>query len=66
MKSTCCPQYTIRCNATDFQMSHSHKKVLKKMQNFLSKDANSTLKTEPTSKADKGKSSNDIRKKVFK
>ncbi len=38
MNTTCCPQYTIRCNAMDFQLNNSHKKVLKKFRNFLSKE----------------------------
>ncbi|KFQ25180.1 Arginyl-tRNA--protein transferase 1, partial [Mesitornis unicolor] len=37
MNQTCCPQYTIRCQALRFQTSKSHKKVLKKMLKFLSK-----------------------------
>ncbi|XP_061601279.1 arginyl-tRNA--protein transferase 1 isoform X2 [Cololabis saira] len=37
MKKTCCPQYTIRCHALKFQPSKSHKKILKKMNKFLSK-----------------------------
>ncbi|XP_027992195.1 arginyl-tRNA--protein transferase 1 isoform X15 [Eptesicus fuscus] len=37
MNQTCCPQYTIRCRALQFQPSKSHKKVLKKMLKFLAK-----------------------------
>uniref|UniRef100_A0A8C0IIX1 Arginyl-tRNA--protein transferase 1 n=1 Tax=Bubo bubo TaxID=30461 RepID=A0A8C0IIX1_BUBBB len=37
MNQTCCPQYTIRCQALRFQASKSHKKVLKKMLKFISK-----------------------------
>uniref|UniRef100_A0A663MWH8 Arginyl-tRNA--protein transferase 1 n=1 Tax=Athene cunicularia TaxID=194338 RepID=A0A663MWH8_ATHCN len=37
MNQTCCPQYTIRCQALCFQASKSHKKVLKKMLKFISK-----------------------------
>ncbi|XP_069719868.1 arginyl-tRNA--protein transferase 1 isoform X5 [Phaenicophaeus curvirostris] len=37
MNQTCCPQYTIRCQALQFQASKSHKKVLKKMLKFISK-----------------------------
>ncbi|XP_075279971.1 arginyl-tRNA--protein transferase 1 isoform X1 [Opisthocomus hoazin] len=37
MNQTCCPQYTIRCQALHFQSSKSHKKVLKKMLKFISK-----------------------------
>ncbi|XP_061857338.1 arginyl-tRNA--protein transferase 1 isoform X6 [Colius striatus] len=36
MNQTCCPQYTIRCQALHFQTSKSHKKVLKKMLKFIS------------------------------
>ena len=35
MNKTCCPLYTIRCNAVDFKLNHSHKKVLKKVNKFL-------------------------------
>jgi len=35
MKDTCCPQYTIRCQAADFKPSKSHKKVLKRFRLFL-------------------------------
>ncbi|MBN3326698.1 ATE1 transferase, partial [Atractosteus spatula] len=37
MNKTCCPQYTIRCHALNFQPSKTHKKILKKMNKFLSK-----------------------------
>ncbi|XP_041866459.1 arginyl-tRNA--protein transferase 1 isoform X2 [Melanotaenia boesemani] len=37
MKKTCCPQYTIRCHALKFQPSKSHKKILKKINKFISK-----------------------------
>ncbi|KAJ8248194.1 hypothetical protein GJAV_G00239380 [Gymnothorax javanicus] len=37
MDETCCPQYTIRCHALNFQPSKTHKKILKKMSKFLSK-----------------------------
>ncbi|XP_074731550.1 arginyl-tRNA--protein transferase 1 isoform X3 [Strix uralensis] len=37
MNQTCCPQYTIRCQALRFQTSKSHKKVLKKMLKFISR-----------------------------
>ncbi|XP_024916945.1 arginyl-tRNA--protein transferase 1 isoform X3 [Cynoglossus semilaevis] len=37
LNKTCCPQYTIRCHALKFQPSKSHKKVLKKMNKFISK-----------------------------
>ncbi|XP_067465721.1 arginyl-tRNA--protein transferase 1 isoform X1 [Thunnus thynnus] len=38
MNKTCCPQYTIRCHALKFQPSKSHKKILKKMSKFISKE----------------------------
>ncbi|CRK95940.1 CLUMA_CG009384, isoform B [Clunio marinus] len=42
---TCCPMYTIKCDALNFKLSKSHKKILKKMNRFLrdgtkSKDRN--------------------------
>uniref|UniRef100_A0A8B9FJX3 Arginyl-tRNA--protein transferase 1 n=1 Tax=Amazona collaria TaxID=241587 RepID=A0A8B9FJX3_9PSIT len=47
MNQTCCPQYTIRCQALHFQTSKSHKKVLKKMLKFLSKgDASKVVSEE--------------------
>ncbi|XP_077585446.1 arginyl-tRNA--protein transferase 1 isoform X2 [Stigmatopora nigra] len=36
MNKTCCPQYTIRCHAGKFQPSKSHKKILKRVNKFLS------------------------------
>ncbi|XP_062287075.1 LOW QUALITY PROTEIN: arginyl-tRNA--protein transferase 1 [Scomber scombrus] len=38
MNKTCCPQYTIRCHALKFQPSKSHKKILKKISKFISKE----------------------------
>ena len=35
MDRTCCPLYTIRCEATRFRVSKSQKKVLKKANEFL-------------------------------
>ncbi|CAH8618528.1 unnamed protein product [Schistosoma bovis] len=32
---TCCPSYTIRCDALHFHLKKSHKRVLKNMYNFL-------------------------------
>ncbi|CAL1578324.1 unnamed protein product [Knipowitschia caucasica] len=37
LNKTCCPQYTIRCHTLKFQPSKSHKKIVKKMNKFLSK-----------------------------
>lgn len=36
MSKTCCPQYTIRCNMLDFHLSPSQKKVIKKVNKYLS------------------------------
>lgn len=33
--TTCCPLYTIKCEAGNFKMSKSHKKILKRMNKFL-------------------------------
>uniref|UniRef100_A0A8D0BEI7 Arginyl-tRNA--protein transferase 1 n=1 Tax=Salvator merianae TaxID=96440 RepID=A0A8D0BEI7_SALMN len=46
MSRTCCPQYTIRCQALLFQPSKSHKKVLKKMLKFLTKGETSIIDSE--------------------
>ncbi|KAM3835086.1 arginyl-tRNA--protein transferase 1 isoform 2-T2 [Vipera latastei] len=46
MNRTCCPQYTIRCQALHFQPSKSHKKVLKKMLKFLIKGEHSKADVE--------------------
>ncbi|KAK9883144.1 hypothetical protein WA026_001342 [Henosepilachna vigintioctopunctata] len=35
MHETCCPLYTIKCNALNFRPSKSQKKVIKKMNKFL-------------------------------
>ncbi|ETN62272.1 arginyl-tRNA-protein transferase 1 [Anopheles darlingi] len=35
MDVTCCPAYTIKCNALNFQMNKSHKKVIKRLNKFL-------------------------------
>lgn len=32
---TCCPMYTIKCDAMNFKLSRSHKKILKRMNKFL-------------------------------
>ncbi|XP_055858829.1 arginyl-tRNA--protein transferase 1 isoform X4 [Episyrphus balteatus] len=34
-KNTCCPCYAIRCDTNEFKLSKSHKKILKRMNNFL-------------------------------
>ncbi|XP_050443106.1 arginyl-tRNA--protein transferase 1 isoform X2 [Adelges cooleyi] len=35
MDKSCCPLYTIRCDALDFQLSKSQKKIIKKVSRFL-------------------------------
>lgn len=32
---TCCPLYSIKCDALNFKLSKSHKKILKRMNRFL-------------------------------
>lgn len=36
MSTTCCPSYTIRCDASAFKISKSQKKVIKRMNRYLS------------------------------
>ncbi|XP_076752657.1 arginyltransferase 1 isoform X3 [Xylocopa sonorina] len=40
MDQTCCPMYTIKCNALQFQISKSQKKILKRMVKFLKNELN--------------------------
>ncbi|XP_014250151.1 arginyl-tRNA--protein transferase 1-like isoform X2 [Cimex lectularius] len=35
MKATCCPLYTIKCDATEFKPSKSQKKLLKRVSKYL-------------------------------
>ncbi|XP_053680633.1 arginyl-tRNA--protein transferase 1 [Anopheles nili] len=35
MDVTCCPSYTIKCDALNFRLNKSHKKIIKKVHNFL-------------------------------
>lgn len=35
MNMTCCPMYTIRCDAPKFRLSKSHKKVIKRVNRYL-------------------------------
>ncbi|XP_061401409.1 arginyl-tRNA--protein transferase 1-like [Musca vetustissima] len=32
---TCCPHYTIKCDVSEFKLSKSHKKIIKRMNRFL-------------------------------
>ena len=38
MIQTCCPLYTIRCDVEKFQPSHSQRKAVRKVMNFIRKD----------------------------
>ncbi|XP_058128624.1 arginyl-tRNA--protein transferase 1 isoform X3 [Anopheles coustani] len=35
MDVTCCPSYTIKCDALNFRLNKSHKKIIKRMNKFL-------------------------------
>uniref|UniRef100_A0A6E8W067 Arginyl-tRNA--protein transferase 1 n=1 Tax=Anopheles coluzzii TaxID=1518534 RepID=A0A6E8W067_ANOCL len=35
MDVTCCPSYTIKCDAINFRLNKSHKKIIKRMNKFL-------------------------------
>ena len=35
MNKTCCPQYTIKCDATQFQLTKSQKKIMKKFRTYI-------------------------------
>ncbi|CAG2164797.1 unnamed protein product, partial [Oppiella nova] len=35
LERTCCPMYTIRCDALNFKLRKSHKKVIKKLNGFI-------------------------------
>lgn len=35
MNTTCCPSYTIKCDAMSFRLSKSHKKIIKRINKFL-------------------------------
>ncbi|KAL0118103.1 hypothetical protein PUN28_009046 [Cardiocondyla obscurior] len=41
MNQTCCPQYTIKCEALDFKITKSQKKILKRMTKFLRNELSS-------------------------
>jgi len=49
-KNTCCPMYTIKCDALNFKLSRSHKKIIKKVNKFLrdgTKEKNRSKISEP-------------------
>lgn len=35
MEETCCPEYAIRCDALNFKLSKSHRKVIRHVNRFL-------------------------------
>lgn len=35
MDTTCCPSYTIKCDAMNFRLNKSHKKIIKRVNKFL-------------------------------
>ena len=39
MDKTCCPQYTIKCDVTNFKLSKSHKKVIKRNNKYFNNDS---------------------------
>ncbi|KAG5677921.1 hypothetical protein PVAND_007636 [Polypedilum vanderplanki] len=52
--NTCCPMYTIKCDALNFKLSRSHKKIIKKVNKYLKdgieeKNHNSKSKTQTVS-----------------
>lgn len=49
-QNTCCIMYTIKCDASNFKLSRSHKKILKKVNRFLrdgTKEKNRSKQSEP-------------------
>lgn len=49
MNQTCCPQYPIRCNALEFKLSKSQKKVIKKVNKYLNTGCKGTEDSAPAS-----------------
>ena len=66
MDKTCCPQYTIRCNVNQFQPTKSQRKVIKKVQNYISKkdaDLSSSQETGKNRHSKEKKDSNSLKQK---
>ncbi|CAH1129279.1 unnamed protein product [Ceutorhynchus assimilis] len=59
MDKTCCPQYTIKCDATEFTLNKSHKKIIKKFNKFL-KDGVFNKNTPPNSQDNEEETSSEI------
>ncbi|KAI8362799.1 arginine-tRNA-protein transferase [Blakeslea trispora] len=49
LEKSCCPQYTIRLNASQFKPTKSQKKVLTKFNKYIQSDHTFELKLEPAS-----------------
>ena len=64
MARTCCPLYTIKCNATDLQLSKSQKKVLKKFRNFLLHDKRPPGSDRGSDESSKGEENEGMDKEV--
>jgi len=59
MNKTCCPQYTIKCEATQFKMTKSQKKILKKFRNYIIKGGDLPKNDFPSSSTAKDLNSDD-------
>lgn len=46
MDKTCCPLYTIRCDATNFRISSSQRRVVQKFNRFINENIKTKQKTE--------------------
>eukprot|EP00088_Acartia_fossae_P004764 TRINITY_DN12060_c0_g1_i13.p1 TRINITY_DN12060_c0_g1~~TRINITY_DN12060_c0_g1_i13.p1 ORF type:complete len:483 (-),score=77.24 TRINITY_DN12060_c0_g1_i13:181-1599(-) len=46
MEKTCCPQYTIRCEAEKYKPSKTQKRVAKKVRNFLLRGSKKSIQNE--------------------
>ncbi|XP_065090515.1 arginyl-tRNA--protein transferase 1 isoform X1 [Ochlerotatus camptorhynchus] len=53
MHTTCCPSYTIKCDATRFRLSKSHKKTIKRVNKFLKDGVRAKDDGDGTSDADR-------------
>jgi len=47
MDQTCCPLYTIRCDVEKFQPSHSQRKTIRQVMNFIYKDEPKSENSKP-------------------
>jgi len=56
MEITCCPLYTIRCQADQFQPTKSQRKVVKKVQNFVKNGQKQNVNTSEAENLEKAQS----------